>query len=207
MTAPMAALAPRHRAMLRAVAAGRAELTVSRVPDLFVDGRCCTDHGASAYLAALGLITTTAPAVPAAPGGRVLAVLTPAGVTALATDSLRCVARSAALTVRHRPGGPSAKNARQAGSPTHHVSSEGRLSMLRTTDPVCRDLGCDWAWDTEPCDACGWSHTYRVCGRCLTAGDDPQCPTPATATGDLDQDPAVVLVLIPAADAGAGVAA
>jgi len=66
----------RHRAMLRAVAAGRAELTCSRCPDLFVDGRCCTDHAASALLVALGLV---AAASSGCPGARVPARVTASG--------------------------------------------------------------------------------------------------------------------------------
>ena len=49
-------LTTRHLAMLRAVAAGRAELTCSRIPNLYVDGRCCTDHAASVLLITAGLI-------------------------------------------------------------------------------------------------------------------------------------------------------
>jgi hypothetical protein len=75
-------LPARHLAMLRAVAAGRAELTWSRVPDLYVDGRCCTDHAASAALVAAGLVT---PAGPGRLGQRVPARLTPAASTVLAT--------------------------------------------------------------------------------------------------------------------------
>lgn len=82
---------PRHLAMLRAVAAGRAELTASRVPDLYVDGRCCTDHTASVDLVTAGLITTT---MPGRPGARVPARLTPAGVAVLgpAADGQRVAA-------------------------------------------------------------------------------------------------------------------
>jgi hypothetical protein len=72
-TLPAGGLAARHLAMLRAVAAGRAELTCSNVPDLFVDGRCCTDHAASALLVTAGLI---APAMTGRSGERVPARLT-----------------------------------------------------------------------------------------------------------------------------------
>jgi hypothetical protein len=74
-------LAARHLAMLHAVAAGRAELTVSQVPDLIVDGRCCCDHTASADLVACGLVAGAAPGVL---GGRVPARLTSAGAAVLA---------------------------------------------------------------------------------------------------------------------------
>ena len=39
--------------------------------------------------------------------------------------------------------------------------------MVRTENPDCLALGCDWDWWTEPC-TCGMSHTVRVCARCLT---------------------------------------
>lgn len=81
-------LTARHRAMLRAVAAGRAELTCSRVPDLIVDGRCCCDHTASADLVTLGLVTAAAPG---ALGARVPARLTAAGAAVLG-ESARCAA-------------------------------------------------------------------------------------------------------------------
>ena len=75
-TTAAAGLSARHLAMLRAVAAGRAELTCSRCPDLFVDGRCCTDHAASALLVALGLV---AAAGSGCPGARVPACVTASG--------------------------------------------------------------------------------------------------------------------------------
>jgi hypothetical protein len=70
------ALTHRDRAILRAVAGGTAQLSVSSEPDLFVDGRCCSDQLAARRLAHAGLITA---AVPARTGQRVLAELTPAG--------------------------------------------------------------------------------------------------------------------------------
>jgi hypothetical protein len=39
--------------------------------------------------------------------------------------------------------------------------------MIRTENPDCLALGCDWDWWTESC-TCGLSHTVRVCARCLT---------------------------------------
>lgn len=71
-----AALSHRDRAILRAVAGGTAELIVSVEPDLFLDGRCCSDQLAARRLARAGLISA---AGPAASGQRVLARLTPAG--------------------------------------------------------------------------------------------------------------------------------
>ena len=75
------ALSCRDRAILRAVAAGRAELRLGIEPDLFLDGRCCCDQSAAHRLARAGLIAT---AVPSAPGSRVPARLTTVGVDALA---------------------------------------------------------------------------------------------------------------------------
>ena len=66
----------RDRAILRAIAGGRAQLVVSSEPDLFVDGRSCSDQVAVRGLAHAGLI---GPAVPGRPGQRVLAALTAAG--------------------------------------------------------------------------------------------------------------------------------
>jgi hypothetical protein len=103
------ALTTRHLAMLRAVAAGRAELTCSRIPDLYVDGRCCTDHTASALLITAGLIdgatdnratdnraTDRGRGIPTT--GRVPARLTPAGTALLAelTAQADAVGESAA---------------------------------------------------------------------------------------------------------------
>jgi len=75
-TTAAAGLSSRHVAMLRAVAAGRAELTCSRVPDLYVDGRCCTDHSASALLVTAGLVA-------AGPEPRTATGRVPARVTAV----------------------------------------------------------------------------------------------------------------------------
>jgi len=69
-------LTHRDRAILRAVAGGTAELSISSEPDLFVDGRFCCDQLAVRRLAHAGLI---AGARPAATGQRVPARLTEAG--------------------------------------------------------------------------------------------------------------------------------
>jgi hypothetical protein len=63
-------------AMLRAVAAGRAEITSSQEPDLFVDGLPCCDQSASRQLAHAGLIRA---ATPTEPGQHVPAELTQPG--------------------------------------------------------------------------------------------------------------------------------
>ncbi|MEV6226527.1 hypothetical protein AB0L88_01390 [Saccharopolyspora shandongensis] len=70
----------RHRAYLRAVSEGRAEMTCSQVPDLFIDGLACCDQHTAYDLAAQGFI---APAT-GARGDRVAAVLTATGAAALA---------------------------------------------------------------------------------------------------------------------------
>lgn len=71
-----------HRAlaMLRAVVAGRAQLSCSREPDLFIDGMPCCDQYTAHTLAHAGLIE---PAYRGAIGQRVPAVLTPAGSAAI----------------------------------------------------------------------------------------------------------------------------
>jgi len=69
-------LTGRERAILRAVAAGSAELTGGSEPDLLLDGRYCCDQPAAHRLARAGLI---APARVCAAGQRVPATLTPAG--------------------------------------------------------------------------------------------------------------------------------
>lgn len=70
----------RERATLRAVATGRAQLTHSREPDLFIDGLAVCDQTCARRLANLGLI---AAARDGQPGERVPAVLTKAGEAAL----------------------------------------------------------------------------------------------------------------------------
>jgi hypothetical protein len=76
-TATATALSNRDRAILRAVAAGGAEVSCGAEPDLFLDGRCCSDQVAAHRLARAGLIAAT---VPGAVGQRVPARLTPAAV-------------------------------------------------------------------------------------------------------------------------------
>ena len=69
-------LTRRDRAILRAVAGGRAELVFGSEPDLIIDGRCCCDQAAAHRLAHAGLI---APLTAAIVGERVPAGLTAAG--------------------------------------------------------------------------------------------------------------------------------
>jgi hypothetical protein len=66
-------LSGRERAILRAVAAGSAELTGGREPDLLLDGRYCCDQGAVHKLVRAGLIAPT--------GGRAAGDRGPARVT------------------------------------------------------------------------------------------------------------------------------
>jgi hypothetical protein len=70
----------RALAMLRAVDEGRAHLTLSQEPDLFIDGVSCCDQFTAHTLSHDGLI---APAQSGAIGQRVPATLTPAGVAAI----------------------------------------------------------------------------------------------------------------------------
>ncbi|HEY2059972.1 MAG TPA: hypothetical protein VGH57_16510 [Amycolatopsis sp.] len=74
------ALNHRERATLAAVAAGRAQISCSCEPDLFVDGLSCCDQGTVRRLARLGLLE---PVSAGAHGERVPAVLTAAGMAAL----------------------------------------------------------------------------------------------------------------------------
>ena len=80
MRADDAELNHRERATLRAVATGRAELTCSREPDLFIDGLAVCDQPCARRLANLGLIAT---ARSGRPGERVPATVTRAGEAAL----------------------------------------------------------------------------------------------------------------------------
>jgi hypothetical protein len=73
-------LSGRDRAILRAVAAGGAELRLGTEPDLFLDGRCCCDQSAAHRLVHAGLIAATTLKLV---GQRVAAALTPAGRQAL----------------------------------------------------------------------------------------------------------------------------
>lgn len=75
------ALTRRDWALLVAVAAGRAEITCSCEPDLFVDGLCCCDQPSAHRLVRAGLIAAE---MPAEAGTRVRAVLTASGSEALA---------------------------------------------------------------------------------------------------------------------------
>jgi hypothetical protein len=84
-TRPTAELSYRAIALLRAVAAGRGQLTASREPDLFIDGLSCGDQFTAHTLAHLGLLR---PARPAAVGQRVPAVLTSAGHLAIGVVAL-----------------------------------------------------------------------------------------------------------------------
>ena len=76
LTTEVPVLTRRDRAILKAVAGGRAELVFGAEPDLLLDGRCCCDQVAAHRLARAGLI---APLVVADIGQRVPAHLTPAG--------------------------------------------------------------------------------------------------------------------------------
>jgi len=69
-------LSHRDRAILRAVGRGRAEIVVGAEPDLFLDGRCCSDQMAAHRLVRAGLIVA---AGPGAIGQRVDARLSAAG--------------------------------------------------------------------------------------------------------------------------------
>ena len=73
-------LSGRDRAILRAVAAGGAELALGAEQDLFFDGRCCCDQAAAHGLVRAGLIVA---ATLGLVGQRVAAALTPAGEQAL----------------------------------------------------------------------------------------------------------------------------
>src|ERR1044072_5300793 len=73
-------LSGRDRAILRAVAAGGAQLQLGAEPDLFLDGRSCADQFAAHHLAHAAY---TAPATLGLLGQRVAAALTPAGHEAL----------------------------------------------------------------------------------------------------------------------------
>lgn len=74
-------LTHRARAMLRAVAAGRAEVTHSQEPDLRVDGLPCCDQAAARQLAHAGLVR---PAQVGGHGQWFPAELTPEGRALLA---------------------------------------------------------------------------------------------------------------------------
>jgi hypothetical protein len=77
---PRDGLNHRALAMLRAVDEGRAELSCSREPDLFIDGVPCCDQFTAHMLAHDGLL---APAYAGHIGQRVPATLTAAGLAAI----------------------------------------------------------------------------------------------------------------------------
>ena len=83
MTELVSLITYRTLAMLRAVAAGRAEIACSCEPDLFVDGLPCCDQMAAHALIHAGLVRQSRPGLV---GSRVPAVLTPAGYAALRTQ-------------------------------------------------------------------------------------------------------------------------
>jgi hypothetical protein len=70
-------LTRRHTALLDAVAAGRAQITCSHEPDIYVDGLCCTDHAVAGELARHGLVVA---AIRGRLGELAPAALTSAGV-------------------------------------------------------------------------------------------------------------------------------
>ncbi|GAA5124135.1 hypothetical protein GCM10025762_48690 [Haloechinothrix salitolerans] len=72
---------PRARAILAAVADGRAEVSDSCEPDMFIDGLACCDQTLAHALAHAGLIR---PIGPAMPSGRHVVALTARGVESLA---------------------------------------------------------------------------------------------------------------------------
>lgn len=78
-------LPQRALAMLRAAASGRAEMTCSCEPDLFIDGLACCDQVTARFLAHADLIC---PARPGAIGQRVPVRLTAAGRTAVTSEPL-----------------------------------------------------------------------------------------------------------------------
>jgi hypothetical protein len=78
-------LSGRDRAILRAVAAGGAELQLGAEPDLFLDGRSCCDQSAAHHLVRAGLI---AAATLGLVGQRVAAALTAAGQQSLDGSTL-----------------------------------------------------------------------------------------------------------------------
>lgn len=76
MTADITTLAPGQLAILRAVAASRAEITCSCEPDLYVDGLPCCNRWAVHELTRAGHL---GPARPGHLGQRVTATLTASG--------------------------------------------------------------------------------------------------------------------------------
>ncbi|MFJ8914803.1 hypothetical protein [Amycolatopsis sp. NPDC102389] len=80
-------LSCRALAMLRAVAQGRAEITVSLEPDLYVDGLPCSDQVTAHRLAHAGLIRM--------PDGGVPGTLVPAELSETGQDLLTPLAPAA----------------------------------------------------------------------------------------------------------------
>ncbi|MGH3516071.1 MAG: hypothetical protein ACRDQ7_01355 [Haloechinothrix sp.] len=80
----MDAINHRALAMLRAVGGGRAQLTCSSEPDLFIDGLSCGDQFTAHLLAHQGFIR---PRHPGATGQRVQATLSPEGRAAIAASA------------------------------------------------------------------------------------------------------------------------
>ena len=78
-------LSGRDRAILRAVAAGGAEITLGAEPDLFFDGRCCCDQSAAHHLVRTGLLAAAALGLV---GQRVAAIVTLAGQQAMGVTAL-----------------------------------------------------------------------------------------------------------------------
>ncbi len=74
-------LSHRDRTLLRAVAAGRAEVSCSREPVILVDGCFCCDPFAAGRLTRAGLLAAGSGPI----GSRVPAELTPEGRMALST--------------------------------------------------------------------------------------------------------------------------
>jgi hypothetical protein len=75
-------LSRREFALLRAIAAGRGEITGGCEPDLFIDGLACCDQSAAHHLAHAGLVRATSPVEV---GQRVSAELTNPGCAVLTT--------------------------------------------------------------------------------------------------------------------------
>lgn len=78
-------LPPRALAILRAAATGRAEMTCSCEPDLFIDGLACCDQATARLLAHAELIC---PARPGTIGQRVPVRLTAVGRSVLTVEPL-----------------------------------------------------------------------------------------------------------------------
>jgi hypothetical protein len=111
---PARRLTCRDRAILRAVAGGSAEIVVGAEPDLFLDGRCCSDQMAAHRLVNAGLITA---AVPGAVGQRVAARLTPVGRELVVPPAEQATRPEAVLVERRRA--PAIATVR----PARHVES------------------------------------------------------------------------------------